>query len=349
LIQNRAPKKFMHMHNASPRPLGIGLCRAIAWYAVFACSAAFAQTPAVQIDPYTLPDKVQQALIHLATQTDVLILGELHGTQEVPAIAAALLEPLSKLGYGALALEIPADELEALTNWALGKTEKIPAFFAQPWPDGRPSVQALALIRAALSPPHSWKLICFDLSEEDAADFLPPADQNAKQSDPPEIDDGTASFAKRDAKMASHFSRQRSAIPANPKVLAICGSLHARTAQLRLEGNAQKQSAAASLNKFWPCFAAQVATSHADWHVRSINVEPHAGGFFAMMSVEGGPEPTGGKVHPIRSSKRLDEAEARPLNRAAWDWQLDLPRATPATFLATPSLPVFESQPAIDK
>src|SRR5690349_1223094 len=60
--------------------------------------------------PYPLPAKAQQALGQLAAETDVLILGELHGTQEVPQLASALLEPLSKEGYGILALEIPADQ-----------------------------------------------------------------------------------------------------------------------------------------------------------------------------------------------------------------------------------------------
>jgi Family of unknown function (DUF6624) len=55
------------------------------------------------------------------------------------------------------------------------------------------------------------------------------------------------------------------------------------------------------------------------------------------MGVEGGEAPSGGKVHTIRATRQLDEAEARPLADEAWDWELNLPRATPATFLATPS------------
>ena len=58
-----------------------------------------------------------------------------------------------------------------------------------------------------------------------------------------------------------------------------------------------------------------------------------------MMSIDGKDEPLEGKVHPIRSNKRLNEAELRPLTDAAWNWQLDLPKATPVTFLATPSIP----------
>ena len=48
-----------------------------------------------ELVPYALPPKTEQALVNLAGETDVLILGELHGTQEVPAVATALLAPLS--------------------------------------------------------------------------------------------------------------------------------------------------------------------------------------------------------------------------------------------------------------
>src|SRR6478752_3482379 len=142
----------MHMHNASPTTTQIGRRAVMTWFAVLACSAALAQTPPIRIDPYALPEKVRQSLSELAAESDVLMLGEMHGTQEVSGVAAALLEPLAKLGYGALALGIPANEREGLANWAVGKTQLIPRFFEQPWPDGRASIQALALIRTALSP-----------------------------------------------------------------------------------------------------------------------------------------------------------------------------------------------------
>ena len=43
------------------------------------------------LTPYPLPAKAQQALTQLAAETDVLVLGETHGTQEVPQLAAGLL------------------------------------------------------------------------------------------------------------------------------------------------------------------------------------------------------------------------------------------------------------------
>ena len=71
-------------------------------------STVFAQqadrVPALK--PYALPAKMQGALEGLANESDVLILGELHGTQEVATVSAALLDPLSRLGYGVLALSL---------------------------------------------------------------------------------------------------------------------------------------------------------------------------------------------------------------------------------------------------
>src|SRR5262245_33497743 len=85
---------------------------------------AAAGLPAQQVPkvaPYPLPPKAREALLTVAAASDVLILGETHGTQEVPAVAAALLDPLSKLGYGVLALEMPSDQQQPLTDWVAGK------------------------------------------------------------------------------------------------------------------------------------------------------------------------------------------------------------------------------------
>ena len=71
--------------------------------------------------------------------------GETHGTKEVPAVLENLLPTLAKLGYGALALEVPRDEQAALTLWAKDDTAPAPRFFAKPSPDGRGNQQVLAL------------------------------------------------------------------------------------------------------------------------------------------------------------------------------------------------------------
>src|SRR4051794_28953658 len=95
------------------------------------------------LHPYVLPTGAQRSLDELAKQCDVLILGETHGTREVPGIVASLLASLAKARYGTLALEIPADQQGPLTDWALGKTTVVPSFFAQPTDDGRGNAQVL--------------------------------------------------------------------------------------------------------------------------------------------------------------------------------------------------------------
>ena len=104
---------------------------------VLTSGAAEAQHVPQRLEPYPLPPKTQRALADLASQSDILILGETHGTQEVPALAVALLAPLTELEYGMLALEIPSDEQKPLTDWASGKTDRLPSFFTEPFPDGR--------------------------------------------------------------------------------------------------------------------------------------------------------------------------------------------------------------------
>ena len=127
------------------------------------CTAgAFAQTPIPSPAPYPLPAKVGGTVTALAAQSDVLVLGETHGTQEVPEMTASLLMGLDKMGYHALALEVPADQQPALAAWATGKSAQVPSFYDgshdSAHSDGRANVQMLALVRAALSAPYSWKV-----------------------------------------------------------------------------------------------------------------------------------------------------------------------------------------------
>lgn len=60
-----------------------------------------------ELAPYELSPEVVQALINVAVTSDVLLFGELHGTQEVPRLLLRLLDELAAIGYGGLALEIP--------------------------------------------------------------------------------------------------------------------------------------------------------------------------------------------------------------------------------------------------
>ena len=122
------------------------------------CSASSAKS-IPELKPYPLPAAVQKSIEELASKSDVLILAEIHGTQEMPRLEATLLEPLSKLGYGVLALEVLSDEQAALLDWAAGKTNDLPLMYTTESADGRGSLQMLSLIRLALSPRYGWKLI----------------------------------------------------------------------------------------------------------------------------------------------------------------------------------------------
>lgn len=261
------------------------------------------------LEPYPLPARVLAALDKLAAESEVLILGEFHGTQEVPAVASALLAPLSKRGYGILALEIPTDQQGPLIDWASGKTATIPTFFARPAADGRGNIQTLALIRTAIA--QGWKLVCFDQSEMP----LPP-----KLTTEDEI---YAFSVRRDVTMARNLTKARTG---EAKVLAICGNMHARTSRPKEKD---------SLHKLWPSFAAELAQTNPTWKVKSVEVVLHSGTVFAMLAEDG--KPPVAKVHTLSIRKKLKEAEIHPLKEAWWDWQLDLPKATAATFLAPPT------------
>jgi len=293
--------------------------------AAFTMLSATAQAEvAISEQPsYPLPADVEQSLATLASECDLLVLGETHGTKEVPAVVEALLAPLTKLGYRALALEIPRDQHSAIVAWATGTTDVVPTFFAKPGADGRGNEQVLALVRRALRPPFEWKLICFDGTEEEllrqTQERLPKdaegtvAELAAKLS----FDDIIALSVERDATMAKHFAAQREKLPTNGKVLAICGSLHARTADHAL--------AESPIKAFWPSFAAVLKRDHPNWQMRSINVQSFSGEYF-----------NGGKVNKF-SERALAKVEMRQIANADWDCELNLPRATAATFLQSPA------------
>lgn len=276
------------------------------------------------LEPYPLPSKATQALVEIAGKSDILILGELHGTQEVPAIAVALLEPLAKQGYRALALEVPSDQQGPLSDWAAGKTETIPSFFAEPFPDGRGNIQALSLIRTALSPPYEWRLICFDESSE------MPGEATAAE-------DPIADWQRRDAKMAANLMAERSRLAPRSKVLAICGNVHARTLKPVLAQKNTDKQAEDVFGKLWPSFGGRLRSEIVGRQVRSINVAPHSGGHFGMTESDDGKTSVG--IQKI-GGRKIDEAEVQPLDKQPWDWELNLPRATPATFLTPPKNPV---------
>ena len=266
------------------------------------CTAgASAQTPIPPLTPYALPAKVGGAVAALAAQSDVLVLGETHGTQEVPRMTASLLMELDRMGYHALALEVPADQQPALAAWASGESAQVPSFYDGSHDgahsDGRANVQMLALVRAALSAPYSWKVFCFDT-------VSPKADET---------------WQGRDAGMARNFEAQWKRLAPKAKVLAICGGLHARTANHPTPDE--------SLSDLWPSFAANLQRAYPAKRVRSIEVTPQRGGYF-----------NSGKVNPFNGAL-LSEAKTRHRLTDDWDLELGLPLGTPATFLTSPSAP----------
>ena len=75
------------------------------------------------LKPYPLPPAASAQIKNLAANSDILILGEIHGTQEVPELVASLLTPLTEVDYHILALEVPNNVQGSLLAWARGKRE----------------------------------------------------------------------------------------------------------------------------------------------------------------------------------------------------------------------------------
>lgn len=281
-----------------------------------------AEVTAPEQPSFPLPDDVQQSLKTLASESDVLVLGETHGTQEVPAIVEELLPTLTNLGYGVIALEVPLDEQPAIAACVKGDIGVVPRFFAKPGEDGRGNRQVLAMVRRALMPPYKWKLICFDeTNEEMMRQMMERLPKDAKGNIAERVakfspDDITAISVHRDATMAKNFAEERKKLPAKLKVVAVCGNIHARTAN--------HASAKSTLKALWPSFAALLKQDQPHWQVRSVNVQAFSGEYF-----------NGGKVNKF-TGRPLTKVEARPTAEADWDWELNLPRATAATFLASP-------------
>lgn len=276
-----------------------------------------------ELPPYSLPTAVRDSLTALAKECDVTILGETHGTKEVPAIAEALLDPLTKSGYRAIALEVPRDAEPAFVAWATGKTDVIPEFFAKPNADGRGNREVLALVRHALRPPFEWKLICFDATAAEMQRQVMARQLNNANGTIAEVaaqltnDDIVAISRQRDASMASCLTAERKKLPPQDKILVICGNFHARTANHTPPKN--------SLSAIWPSFAAKLAEDHPALRVRSLNLQACGGEYF-----------NGGKVNQF-TRRPLEEMEIRATPNSNWDWELNFPHATAATFLAPPS------------
>jgi hypothetical protein len=260
-----------------------------------------------------LPPEARARIENLAASSDVLILGEIHGTQEVPELVASLLGPLTKLGYHTLALEVPSNDQASLLEWLSGKTKRIPDFFTHPDGDGRGNAQLLALARIAGSPPFQWQIVCFDESEveQDRRWSRIQKKQTGKpDSTNSEDEDVITVWRERDTAMASNMLREAKSFRATNKILAICGNVHARTTNEMQEP---------MLSKLWPSFAGILKQRQPAWTVRSVNIEFCGGAYF-----------NDGKVQTL-PKRPLEHPVVRSAGQTGWDEVLSLPMARPAT------------------
>lgn len=202
-----------------------------------------------ELAPYELSPDVVQALINLAVTSDVLLFGELHGTQEVPQLLVRLVDDLAAVGYRGLALEIPYYERDALDRWARAESTAVPAYFARPFADGRGNRQTLSLIHQALASHSDWHLLCFDQGP----------DQPMNQ------------WAERDGWMAHNLTEQWQCLCPQAKIVGICGNLHSR---LHLPPHCDAT--------YWPSFAHQLQHLHPDRTVRTVKVRFQKGAYFNM-------------------------------------------------------------------
>lgn len=242
---------------------------------------------------YPLPDPARLALQELAARTDVLLVGEVHGTQEVPRVVAGLLSDLAALGYRGLGLEIPRPQRDGLEAWGRGLTPDPPAFFAQPAADGRGNCQVLSLVRQALGTGDTWQVLCFDQGPDQLF----------------------TRWEERDEWMARNLLAQRDRHCPGGKVVAICGNLHARVAPGRFG------------RRYWPSLAGWLRQFQPQLAVHSVKVIFHTGAFFNM-----GVRRILPRFLPWNAPARI-----RAPKRRGYTLELQLPRATPATFLSPPT------------
>lgn len=162
-------------------------------------------------------DAVLSELAGKARQHALLLVGELHGTREVPALVAALARLLSNADHGlVLALELPADEQPRITAWLRsdGGTAARRRLLDSPFwrsgsPDGRSSEAMLELLDAVRTLVHAGRrieVVCFDGP-------LP-----------------VGAEGDRDAALAHHL-RMAHARTAPAPMLVLTGNFHARLAR----------------------------------------------------------------------------------------------------------------------
>jgi len=252
-----------------------------------------------------LPERAEHAVLELAATTDLLLFGEIHGTQEVPRVVAGLLPKLTALGYHGLALELPAPERDPLAGWARGDTPQPPSCFSRPSWDGRCNVQVLGLVRASVAA--GWQVLCIDQGP----------------------DQPMVRWADRDHWMARNLWTQWQQLCPTGKVVGICGNLHARVRPdsgsgyppVRALGWLQRLRR--TRDELGPSLAGWVQQEYPEVAVHSIMVTFQTGSAFFNGRVQ--------RLGPFRVG-RVDSGSDR-----RYSLVIRLPKATPATFLAPPS------------
>ncbi len=199
------------------------------------------------IQPYDLPQPAKAQLLDLAGQSDIFLLGEIHGTQEVSALVLGLFDDLSRLGYGGLGLEIPQGQKKQLSKWAVSIAPPPDFFGPTEFRDGRGNVQVLSLIKQMHSDYPQWELLCFDTDMMHAGET------------------GT----DRDRAMAETFLEQKQERCAGRKVIAVCGNYHSRLFEPEKPDFGP-----------WPSFGANILQRRPDLVVTSVDIVFHGGGFF---------------------------------------------------------------------
>ncbi|MGI9148966.1 MAG: hypothetical protein ACR2IK_20860 [Chloroflexota bacterium] len=254
----------------------------------------------MEVAASSLPPGVEVQVLQVATNSHLLLFGELHGTREVPRLVGALLPKLVEHGYRGLGLEVPLDQQAPLIAWADGLIDHPPHFFARPSRDGRGNIQVLELVRTARA--LDLKLVCFDQA----------ADELAQR------------WTDREGRMAHNLLEGWSRLPAGAKMVGICGSLHARLAPDKSVARLLRKAASGG-QQLWPSLAACVRQQQPSLVAGSVEVRFATGGFFNM----------GQKTIYARPGARAAAwtAPASP----AYTLALWLPRATPATFLSPPA------------
>lgn len=187
--------------------------RAWTWAPAFVLAAVLCWGPAAAAEPDGADPALVAQLADLVLQRSPVILGEIHGTAEVPALVGEVVaRVLAGGGPLLLALEIPSshqDQLDRYLASAGSQADRAALFGHRFWGfrDGRSSVAMLALLDRARDLRASGlalEVLAFDVAEPDAG-------------------------RDREAVLAANLAAALRRVD-RPPVLVLTGNLHARKA-----------------------------------------------------------------------------------------------------------------------